>query len=306
MIYYNGRMKLEEFDIRYMYFYRAGRKGSGERMNKDIIQEALERIGIKQQPDKPNGNTCACGRKLEYLKRKFSGRTVWILESCHRCKEKERRERICQAERRRRQKTQNTDDQIAIGIPEKYHGASFSDMGDVKDDRGRSMGEKVRVHYEKYLKKLRHGLMTFQGKPGRGKTRMLYAILRQAYLDDVKCRYIVVPDLAKQFQVMAYTNLAEEYKMLTSLKKFDGILLLDDLGAEKTTEFVLQDLYILLEYRERWGLITFIATNCTEGELLEKMDQRIMSRLRPGLVKIERRTDRRFSRQKRGTEEINV
>lgn len=57
-------------------------------------------------------------------------------------------------------------------------------------------------------------------------------------------------------------------------------LILDEIGAEKTTEFVLQSAYTILNKRE-WGELPIFGTsNLTIDEIGTKMDPRIASRIR--------------------------
>lgn len=60
---------------------------------------------------------------------------------------------------------------------------------------------------------------------------------------------------------------------------FHELLVLDDLGAEKTTEFAITTLYIIIDRRIRDAKRTIITTNLSLKEIEEKLDARIASRL---------------------------
>jgi DNA replication protein DnaC len=57
------------------------------------------------------------------------------------------------------------------------------------------------------------------------------------------------------------------------------LLVLDDLGAEKTTEFAITTLYIIIDRRIRDAKRTIITTNLSLKEIEDKLDARIASRL---------------------------
>lgn len=57
------------------------------------------------------------------------------------------------------------------------------------------------------------------------------------------------------------------------------LLILDDLGAEKTTEFSLQTLYIILNRRYNEQLQTIITSNLTLDEVKDRLGDRIASRI---------------------------
>ena len=80
--------------------------------------------------------------------------------------------------------------------------------------------------------------------------------------------------------------------------KTENILLLDDLGAEKQTDWVLEILYRLINYRYEQMLPTFFSSNYSLQELSEKIGDRVVSRIveKCDIVKIEGE-DRRLLRK---------
>ncbi len=63
------------------------------------------------------------------------------------------------------------------------------------------------------------------------------------------------------------------------------VLILDDLGAEKMTDFVRQALYYLINEREQWQLQTIITSNYSLSQLDDYIDGRISSRI-AGMCKV--------------------
>jgi DNA replication protein DnaC len=58
-----------------------------------------------------------------------------------------------------------------------------------------------------------------------------------------------------------------------------GVLVLDDLGAEKVTDFSITTLYLIIDRRNRDLRPTIVTTNLSLQEIGEKIDGRISSRL---------------------------
>jgi len=77
------------------------------------------------------------------------------------------------------------------------------------------------------------------------------------------------------------------------------VLFLDDLGAEKMTDFVRQSLYAIINYREQHELPTIITSNYNLSNISGKIDDRIASRIAGMCEVIEiKGNDRRLSGKK--------
>lgn len=59
----------------------------------------------------------------------------------------------------------------------------------------------------------------------------------------------------------------------------DAVLIMDDIGAEKPTEWVEEQLYALIDVRYRMQRSTFFTTNCTPKELESQIGIRCVSRI---------------------------
>lgn len=59
----------------------------------------------------------------------------------------------------------------------------------------------------------------------------------------------------------------------------DAIVILDDIGAEKPSEWVQEQLYALIDLRYRMQRSTFFTTNCTLKQLESQIGSRIVSRI---------------------------
>ena len=142
---------------------------------------------------------------------------------------------------------------------------------------------------------------------GTGKTYLTVGLLRY-YINRLPCQnfvepfknlpiFITVPELLMKIRSCFSLNKCEE----TIVDKYSDcpLLILDDLGAEKTTEWVLQTLYIILNNRYSNLKRTIITSNLSLDELRDKIGDRIASRI-AGMCKIVKLTgkDRRVCNER--------
>lgn len=126
--------------------------------------------------------------------------------------------------------------------------------------------------------------IVFAGSCGIGKSHLAGAILNneiQKYREAIFC---TVPELMDDIK-RAIRN-QEESSELMELVKDTDLLILDDLGAEKSTEFVAERLFVIINARLMRKKDTIITTNYIKpSDLIDKLGggvtgQRIVSRIR--------------------------
>jgi len=166
--------------------------------------------------------------------------------------------------------------QIDIGIPPQYHGAKLSDH---------PHGETIR----EWLNAEHAGIITLTGGVGLGKTRMLYAVKRAAALRNQECSLETVPDLCARLR--DWDNSANVVRFL--VMRPHNPLLLDDLGVEKPSEYITQEIGRLISKREEWSAPTLITTNLNMMQLSERYGDRTASRIATGKVLLFEGEDKR-------------
>lgn len=146
------------------------------------------------------------------------------------------------------------------------------------------------------LKKNIMGNIVLYGNTGCGKTHLAVAMMRKAIIADINrvlelkwvnriqpqiltTRFIPAPELLleirQSFRDDSTTSEADVIKKYCDA----GLLVLDDLGSEKTSEYSITTLYIIIDRRDRELLPTIITTNLSQKEVEEKLGARIASRL---------------------------
>lgn len=124
----------------------------------------------------------------------------------------------------------------------------------------------------------------FSGAPGVGKTHLAAAIMNYKLSHGTECIFCTVPELLSD--IKNTFNKGNETSELMELIKEVDLLILDDLGVEKATDWVAEQLFVILNARLVRNKQTVITTNYQKpSELIEKLGggitgQRIVSRIR--------------------------
>lgn len=121
------------------------------------------------------------------------------------------------------------------------------------------------------------GLM-FVGSYGCGKTHLAAAILHRCAENGLPGMFVVVPELLARIRTSFRTDDGKAEEIIDAAKT-SKLLILDDLGAEKTSEWVTEQLYMIINYRYEHMLPTVITTNNTGAELEQELGRRTLSRL---------------------------
>ncbi|HIT53341.1 MAG TPA: ATP-binding protein [Candidatus Fimivicinus intestinavium] len=117
------------------------------------------------------------------------------------------------------------------------------------------------------------------GATGLGKTHLSLSIAREAIAKDFAVIYgstqNLLHDLEEEHFGRGGTAGGDTQELLLTC----DLLILDDLGAEFSTQFTVAALYNIINSRINAGLPVIISTNLTPGELEGKYTQRITSRI---------------------------
>ncbi|WP_423405127.1 ATP-binding protein [Faecalibacterium prausnitzii] len=152
------------------------------------------------------------------------------------------------------------------------------------------LGEPVRSYMGGLLAELRayaeefdhhsESLMLF-GNAGLGKTHAALAIAGIVLEKGYDVIYVSSPDFFSKLEGLHFgADPAGEEETLMQTAAGADLLILDDLGSEFNSAFLISSLYSLLNNRLGAKLPTIVTTNITDGALLEKLyTEKISSRL---------------------------
>lgn len=153
-------------------------------------------------------------------------------------------------------------------IPARYEKAEYNDVP-----------EKIRQKFEK-LRETRKGIY-IHGSVGTGKTHIAYALKKHW---DEKNQYKPaifwnVTELLQRtkddFDRVSY----DKRRDVESLKESKSLLIMDDIGTEKASEWVIDQLYMLINKRYNDMLPVVFTSNLSVEELGRTLGDRIASRI---------------------------
>jgi DNA replication protein DnaC len=150
-------------------------------------------------------------------------------------------------------------------IPRRYEYTKTADMP--KD---------ISERFEKCLE-TRHGIY-IHGPVGCGKTHVAYALLKLAHEKKFSSMFWNVTELLRELR-LDIGRKENKTHIGQKLLDFRGILFLDDIGAEKLTDWVLEEIYILTNRRYEEMIPTIFTSNLSLTELADRISERTVSRI---------------------------
>jgi len=234
--------------------------------SKEIIQLVVSQGRIQDSPSKPEAIKHHCeicsvqyacdGDEWHHAQMRCR------VHRCEPCKQKEHGKKLYNAAK----------------VPDKYQG--------IVSDKKALLDSAVNDAHGFYL----------WGGVGTGKTTIMTSAIKRITTEKFQeCAYFSTPSLIMKLQDMYRKEKESPYEFLQILAEKPN-LFLDDLGAEKLTDFSKQSIYFLLNEREQWGKRTFITSNYSLDYLDKLFDARISSRI-AGMCKVVELTgpDRRLT-----------
>lgn len=130
---------------------------------------------------------------------------------------------------------------------------------------------------QKWEPSMKKGIVLW-GPIGTGKSIACKAIINRFATKDFRCLFISVPDAMQRLKDSIdgkQTNVGHEQEKLIS----PNLLVLDDLGAEKSTEWVVERIFTIFEKRAALDKFTFFTTNLDPKQIGEVYGPRIHDRM---------------------------
>ena len=260
----------------------------------EVEQAAADRIK-PEQGDYIVDGLLFCGKcqTPKQVRVTFFGheRTPYCLCKCA-AEQREREEK----ERKRREHELRIQEKRKAGFPDKdLINCTFAN-DDHANEKISNVAQRYAANFDSMLKDGK-GLLLFGGV-GTGKT-FTAACIANALID--KGYDCLVTNFARLINTISGMY-AGKQEYIDSLNAFD-LLIIDDLAAERDTEYMNEIVYNIVDSRYRAGLPMIITTNLTADELKNPADvrkQRVYSRLLEICIPIEvTGDDRRRTRLKR-------
>ena len=123
------------------------------------------------------------------------------------------------------------------------------------------------------------------GKSGVGKTVLAAGIAKECIKKHLPFRWISYPAFIMELQNLYRDDKESPFDTAQEIANTYGVLVIDDLGANKATEWVRQITYYIVNEREQRMLPVIITSNFSLEEIAEQIDSRISSRI-AGMCKL--------------------
>ena len=157
---------------------------------------------------------------------------------------------------------------FTIDMPKEIKNASMKEIH-TDDERRFEVIKWIKNYLDNYFKNRQKGLY-LTGNFGCGKTYLLSAMLNELAKKDVKVAIVYYPDFLRELKQTFNTE--EDFSTKFNYIKRVEVLLIDDIGAETTTQWSRDEILgSLLQYRMQEKLATFFTSNLTIDELEEHL-----------------------------------
>ena len=173
---------------------------------------------------------------------------------------------------------------VASAIPRKYQGVSLDrpPVSDMARHPGRApVYDVVKEFVEAIDERLEEGAgIWLMGDVGTGKTTLAMLVSKAAVEAERTVAIYSLPRLLARIRRTYDAEAGEEsylgfFERLTSV----DLLHIDDLGAEKRSDWVLEQLYAIVDERYATNRSMLVTTNMEVSELEEQIGRRTVSRL---------------------------
>jgi DNA replication protein DnaC len=167
---------------------------------------------------------------------------------------------------------------LSAVIPKKYRGVSF-DRPPITTIR-----ESIVAQVRRYVRDIGERLddgdgLWFHGPVGTGKTSLAMLVSKAALDAGRTVAIYSLPRLLAEIRTTFDEDSIHSYTELLDRLTGVDLLHIDDVGAEKTSPWVLEQLYALINTRYEEERAVMITTNLERDQLAEQINERTVSRL---------------------------
>jgi DNA replication protein DnaC len=244
--------------------------------------------GIKFLISEPEDPTCPrCDKSVESLK--LPGDkwglphypVLWVCPICKECEEELKDKEIPLAQKL-----------VAVGIVGRMLSMTLGTF-QITDERA-ERAKRVAVGF---VEAPDHNLWLFGGV-GSGKTHLAVAMIRALYGSGRSILFQYVPTLLDELRDSF--ALEDDKRLKRHRVSTADVLVLDDLGCEKRTDWARERLTVIANERSVHGRPTIVTSNLKPSEVAERLGDRLVSRLREdGLTVDLGQEDRRVKKRKK-------
>lgn len=167
-----------------------------------------------------------------------------------------------------------------LNIPPRFLSAEFENYSPVSPSQ--KVALEVCMHYAHSFEQGEGKGITLLGPPQMGKTHLVVAVLKNIYRwKRVRGIFFDTKDLF--YRLQSYTN-SEKYQRLMNLLLNIPLLVLDDLGSERLSDWRVETLSHIINHRYNFLKSTLITTNYSLIKQDQEVARALEERLSPAIV----------------------
>lgn len=168
-------------------------------------------------------------------------------------------------------------------LGERLINARFEDF---KPRNGSEMAYKASSSYAKGFSKENGVALMLWGEPGNGKSLLAACVNNEVQNKGFTTVFTSMPDLLSKIKAtFNKDNKESEQQILKALDMCD-LLIIDDLGAEKTTDWVEELVFMIIDNRYRKKKPIFVTTNLDPNTLKQKIGSRSADRVQEICIEV--------------------
>ncbi|MGE5590977.1 MAG: ATP-binding protein [Bacillota bacterium] len=217
-----------------------------------------------------------CGEDKTPYQRQL-GRRVFTIDPECRCDREARDKAIAEEEARRREEDLRQRIEQS-GLPARYQRATFEAF---EPARGTEKAVAIcREYAASFARGVEDGLLV-RGPKGAGKTHLAAAVALSLLQSGFRVAFWNVPLVLDEIRSSfgARSDKEERASEIMERARRADLLILDDIGTEKPSEWVVERLYLVVEMRYQDLKPLIVTTNASMKELEEALSPKTVSRL---------------------------
>ena len=180
-----------------------------------------------------------------------------------------------------------------LKVPKRFRGKTFDNYE--INDKNEKLYRTVKNYVDNFEDRFKAGnWLMLVGSFGLGKTHLALAAAKETlkyfanqeikgnmntvYSGRPKVKFISSSEMIQNIRDSYDSDQLDEKSLMDGYKN-TSLLVIDDLGTEKASEWQQEKMYIVLDYRYRELLPTIITTNLGVGQLQEHLSERVVERI---------------------------
>lgn len=215
-----------------------------------------------------------CSNEVPAIEIEVLGRKRWVQPIC----ECEKQAKMEEVNRLVRAKEENEVRELfsISNIGDKYLNASFENF-EVRP--GSENAYKIAKHYAEHFDEYGPESIMIWGEPGNGKTHLAAAVHNHLTEQGKVVVFISMPELLNKIKATFNEDNKETEEQILKALRICDLLIIDDLGAEKTSEWVQEKLFTIIDMRYKRQKPIMATSNIRPADLIDKIGKRAYDRI---------------------------